>query len=216
MTKKLAGEIMKPSYKTVAQRACATMIERKSKFIATVWPVKTEVQALELIAEMKSKYYDATHNVYAYIIGEGNIMRYSDDGEPSGTAGVPVLEVMRKEGLIDVAVVVTRYFGGILLGAGGLVRAYGASAKLGIDEAKVVTRTLCDLVEVSCDYTLFGKVQYETLGAGYIIKDIVYEGDVKVYVYTQSDKTDEYIKLMCDITNARAQARGVSREYIDL
>ena len=207
---------MKPSYKTVARSAAATMIERKSKFIATVRPVKTETQALELIAEMKSKYYDATHNVYAYIIGEGNIMRYSDDGEPSGTAGVPVLEVMRKEGIIDAAVVVTRYFGGILLGAGGLVRAYGASAKLGLDEAKIVTRTLCDLVEVSCDYTLFGKVQYETLGAGYIIKDIVYEGDVKVYAYTKIDKTDEYMKLMCDITNARAQTKVVSREYIDL
>lgn len=207
---------MKPSYKTVARSAAATMIERKSKFIATVRPVKTETQALELIAEMKSKYYDATHNVYAYIIGEGNIMRYSDDGEPSGTAGVPVLEVMRKEGIIDTAVVVTRYFGGILLGAGGLVRAYGASAKLGLDEAKIVTRTLCDLVEVSCDYTLFGKVQYETLGAGYIIKDIVYEGDVKVYAYTKIDKTDEYMKLMCDITNARAQTKVVSREYIDL
>lgn len=207
---------MKPSYKTVARSAAATMIERKSKFIATVRPVKTEAQALELIAEMKSKYYDATHNVYAYIIGEGNIMRYSDDGEPSGTAGVPVLEVMRKEGIIDTAVVVTRYFGGILLGAGGLVRAYGASAKLGLDEAKIVTRTLCDLVEVSCDYTLFGKVQYETLGAGYIMKDIVYEGDVKVYVYTKIDKTDEYIKLMCDITNARVQTKVVSREYIDL
>ncbi len=207
---------MKPSYKTVARSAAATMIERKSKFIATVRPVKTEAQALEIIAEMKSKYYDATHNVYAYIIGEGNIMRYSDDGEPSGTAGVPVLEVMRKEGIIDTAVVVTRYFGGILLGAGGLVRAYGASAKLGLDEAKIVTRTLCDLVEVSCDYTLFGKAQYETLGAGYIIKDIVYEGDVKVYVYTKIDKTDEYIKLMCDITNARVQTKVVSREYIDL
>ena len=207
---------MKPSYKTVARSATATMIERKSKFIATVRPVKTEAQALDLIAEMKSKYYDATHNVYAYIIGEGNIMRYSDDGEPSGTAGVPVLEVMRKEGLIDTAVVVTRYFGGILLGGGGLVRAYGASAKLGLDEAKIVTRTLCDLVEVSCDYTLFGKVQYETLGAGYIIKDIVYEGDVKVYVYTQADKTDEYIKLMCDTTNAKAQTKIVAQEYIDL
>ncbi|MBE7027003.1 MAG: YigZ family protein [Ruminococcaceae bacterium] len=207
---------MKPSYKTVARSASATMIERKSKFIATVRPVKTESQALELIAEMKSKYYDATHNVYAYIIGEGNIMRYSDDGEPSGTAGVPVLEVMRKEGLIDTAVVVTRYFGGILLGAGGLVRAYGASAKLGLDEAKIVTRTLCDLVEVSCDYTLFGKVQYETLGAGYIISDIVYESDVRVYVYTKIDKTDEYIKLMCDITNAKVQTKKVAQEYIDL
>lgn len=142
------------SYRTVAREAREMMIERKSRFISTVRPVKTESEALELISQMRSEYYDATHNVYAYIIGDGNIMRYSDDGEPSGTAGVPVLEVLRKEGLIDVAVVVTRYFGGIMLGAGGLVRAYGSSAKLGVDAAKIVTRTLCDIVKVSCDYTL--------------------------------------------------------------
>ncbi len=207
---------MKPFYRTVAQEASEQMIERKSRFIATVRPVSEEAQALELISQMKSKYYDATHNVYAYIIADKNIMRYSDDGEPSGTAGVPVLEVIRKEGLVDVCVVVTRYFGGILLGAGGLVRAYGSSAKLGIDAAKIITRTLCDLVEVSCDYTLFGKVQYETLGEGYIIKDIVYEGEVKVYVYTTVDKTEQYQKLMCDITNARVGCRVVAREYIDL
>ncbi len=207
---------MKPFYKTVKERASAEMIERKSRFIANVWPVSAEAEALELIAKMRSKHYDATHNVYAYIIGDGNIMRYSDDGEPSGTAGLPVLEVLRKEGLIDVAVVVTRYFGGILLGGGGLVRAYGNSAKLGVDTAGIITRTLCDLLCVTCDYTLFGKVQYETLGSGYIIKDIAYEGDVKVYVYTKTDKTQEYIAKMCDITNARVLCEIISTQYIDL
>lgn len=101
---------MKPFYKTVAAEASASMVERKSRFLATVRPVSTEEAALELIAQMRAQYYDATHNVYAYIIGENNIMRYSDDGEPSGTAGVPVLEVLRKEGLIDVAVVVHALF----------------------------------------------------------------------------------------------------------
>lgn len=204
------------SYRTVAREARETMIERKSRFISTVRPVKTESEALELISQMRSEYYDATHNVYAYIIGDGNIMRYSDDGEPSGTAGVPVLEVLRKEGLIDVAVVVTRYFGGIMLGAGGLVRAYGSSAKLGVDAAKIVTRTLCDIVKVSCDYTLFGKVQYETLGAGYIIKDTVYGSKVDLYVYTSVDETQKYIEKMCDVTNARAVCEVLSNEYIDL
>lgn len=143
-------------------------------------------------------------------------MRYSDDGEPSGTAGVPVLEVLRKEGLVDVAVVVTRYFGGIMLGAGGLVRAYGSSAKLGVDAAKIVTRTLCDLVRVECDYTLFGKVQYETLGVGYTIKDVEYGSGVIVYVYIKRDETQKYIEKICDITNARAVCEIVGSEYIDL
>ena len=192
------------------------MVERKSRFLATVRPVSTEEAALELIAQMRAQYYDATHNVYAYIIGENNIMRCSDDGEPSGTAGVPVLEVLRKEGLIDVAVVVTRYFGGTLLGAGGLVRAYGASAKLGVDAAGIITRTLCDIVKVNCDYTMFGKVQFETLGGGYAIKDTVYEGDVSVFVYTKVAETQDYIKKMCDITNARALCEVVGREYLDL
>lgn len=207
---------MKPYFKTVAQEASEVMIERKSRFIATVRPVTDEEEALALISQMRSKYYDATHNVYAYIIGEGNIMRYSDDGEPSGTAGVPVLEVLRKEGLVDVAVVVTRYFGGIMLGAGGLVRAYGSSAKLGVDAAKIVTRTLCDLVRVECDYTLFGKVQYETLGAGYTIKDVEYGSGVIVYVYIKRDETQKYIEKICDITNARAVCEIVGSEYIDL
>lgn len=207
---------MKPYFKTVAGNASEVMIEKKSRFIATVWPVTTEEEALALISQMRSKYYDATHNVYAYIIGEGNIMRYSDDGEPSGTAGVPVLEVLRKEGLVDVAVVVTRYFGGIMLGAGGLVRAYGNSAKLGIDAARIVTRTLCDLVRVKCDYTLFGKVQYETLGGGYIIKDTEYGGEVSLYVYTKQDETEKYIEKMCDITNARVVCEVIESEYIDL
>ena len=122
---------------------------------------------------MRAQYYDATHNVYAYIIGENNIMRYSDDGEPSGTAGVPVLEVLRKEGLIDVAVVVTRYFGGTLLGAGGTCARLWRERKVRVvDAAGIITRTLCDIVKVNCDYTMFGKAQYETLGGGYVIKTL--------------------------------------------
>lgn len=204
------------SYRTVADEACETMIEKKSRFISTVRPVSTEAEALELISQMRSEYYDATHNVYAYIIGDGNIMRYSDDGEPSGTAGVPVLEVMRKEGLIDTAVVVTRYFGGIMLGAGGLVRAYSASAKLGIDAAGIVTRTLCDIVKISCDYTDFGKVKYETLGGGYTVKDTIYGSGVDLYVYTKTDDTQKYIDKMCDTTNARAVCEITGSEYADL
>ena len=117
----------KECYKTVKSDGEALIIEKKSKFIATVKPVTSDEEAQAFLAQMRSEYSDATHNVYAYVIDENNIFRYSDDGEPSGTAGMPVLDTIRKEGLVDVAVVVTRYFGGTLLGTGGLVHAYGAA-----------------------------------------------------------------------------------------
>ena len=110
-------------YKTIRLREEAEFIERRSRFIGHACPVKTEEEAVAFINEMKAKYWDASHNVYAYCLREGQIKRYSDDGEPQGTAGIPVLDVLQKSGVVDTAVVVTRYFGGILLGAGGLVRA---------------------------------------------------------------------------------------------
>ena len=111
-------------YKTIRNAAEDEFVEKRSRFIGHALPVTTEEEALAFIAEMKSKYWDASHNVYAYILREGGIQRFSDDGEPQGTAGIPTLDVLRKEGLTDLVVVVTRYFGGILLGGGGLVRAY--------------------------------------------------------------------------------------------
>lgn len=205
---------MLKNYKTIKQRASAELIERRSRFIATVRPVSKESEALQLIEEMRSKYYDATHNVYAYIISENNICRYSDDGEPSGTAGIPVLDVLRKENLTDVAIVVTRYFGGILLGGGGLVRAYGASAKKGVDSGIVVTKTLCDIIKIKTDYTTFGKVQYETIDNGFIIKDVVYEADVTMYVCCETDLVQSYIDRINDLTNARVKTEIAGREYL--
>ena len=206
---------MQKEYRTIKKAASAEFIERRSRFIATVRPVSTEEQALELIEQMRSRYHDATHNVYAYIISENNICRYSDDGEPSGTAGIPVLDVLRKEGLTDVAIVVTRYFGGILLGGGGLVRAYGASAKVGVDAGGIITRILCNVVKVETDYTTFGKVQYETLGKGYAVKDTVYGAEVSLFVYCPADDTQNYINFITDVTNARAVCEVVGQEHLD-
>lgn len=205
---------MLKNYKTIKQRASAEFIERRSRFIATVRPVSKESEALQLIEEMRSKYHDASHNVYAYIISENNICRYSDDGEPSGTAGIPVLDVLHKENLTDVAIVVTRYFGGILLGGGGLVRAYGASAKKGVDAGIIVTKTLCDIVKIKTDYTTFGKVQYETIDKGYTIKDTVYEADVTMYVCCETDLVQSYIDHINDLTNARVEIEIAGREYL--
>lgn len=207
---------MKPFYKTVGSRGEAVYIEKRSRFIATVWPVSQEAEALELIGAMRSEHYSAAHNVYAYIIGENNIARYSDDGEPSGTAGVPVLEVLRKEALIDLCVVVTRYFGGVLLGAGGLVRAYGHAAKLGIDAGGIVVRTLCDVVEIKCDYTLIGKVQYEVAKRGYNTADAKYDYHVRTKVYVPVEETKLFIEQLCDATNARVTCQVLESKYIDL
>jgi uncharacterized YigZ family protein len=143
---------------TILNQVEVSFEERKSLFICNIKRICNEEEAMSFIASIKEKYKDATHNVYAYITNKGISMRYSDDGEPQGTAGPPVLEVLKRESLNDVAVVVTRYFGGIMLGAGGLVRAYGASCKQGVDEGKKVKRKEGCSFELICDYEKYGKV----------------------------------------------------------
>ena len=150
----------KEIYKTVARETETLLTEKKSKFISHVKPVDTEEAALEFLNKIRSEHPSATHNVYAYVIDENNISRYSDDGEPGGTAGMPVLDTIKNSGLVDVIVVVTRYFGGTLLGTGGLVRAYSASAKQGLDDAGIITKVMCDIISVKTEYDLVGKLQY--------------------------------------------------------
>jgi uncharacterized YigZ family protein len=143
---------------TVLNEVEVSFEEKKSVFICNIKSINNEIEAQNYIAEINQKYKDANHNVYAYITNNCISMRYSDDGEPQGTAGPPVLEVLKREQLDDVVVVVTRYFGGILLGAGGLVRAYTASCKQGIDAAKKVRRAGGILIEIECDYDKYGKL----------------------------------------------------------
>lgn len=145
-------------YRTVEFEADDYFVEKKSRFIGYVKPVKTQDEAVEFINTIKSKHWDATHNVYAYVIRENNIQRYSDDGEPSGTAGVPVLDVLLKENLVDVCVVATRYFGGTLLGAGGLVRAYSHTSKIAVEAGNIITMAECSVCEVSVDYSFYERM----------------------------------------------------------
>ncbi len=168
------------SYITVEKNATAEIIEKRSRFIANVFPVNNEVEALDLIAKLKKEYWDARHNVYAYIIKEGNICRYTDDGEPSGTAGVPVLDVMRKQGIVDCLIVVTRYFGGVLLGTGGLVRAYSAAAIDGLDAANVITMTPCALCEIECDYGDYDTLLRRLKESGGDVKDTIFTDSVLI------------------------------------
>lgn len=201
-------------YRTVQNNAEAEMIEKKSRFIGYCRPVKTQEEAIDFINEIRSMHRQATHNVYAYVLRDNNIMRYSDDGEPAGTAGVPVLEVIKKEGLTDVAVVVTRYFGGILLGAGGLVRAYGKSAKLGIDAAVRIEKIYCNLYLIRCDYSTYGKLEYAINTEGYILKDCAFENDVCLTVGVKQGQESAFLKTVADISGGSAQVNEIAGEYI--
>ena len=149
---------MAGDYKTPTIEAHGEFTEKRSRFIGYCKPVTSEEEATRFISQIRSKHWDARHNVYAYSLREGNIKRYSDDGEPSGTAGMPVLDVIVKNEVFDVCVVVTRYFGGILLGTGGLVRAYSQAAKLALDAGKVALMELCAVCTVHCSYNQYGKV----------------------------------------------------------
>ncbi|MBQ7097891.1 MAG: YigZ family protein [Clostridia bacterium] len=194
---------MKESYRTVKHIASDEIVEKRSRFIADVKPVETEEEAVAFLEEIKKKYWDAKHHVYAYVLEENNIQRYSDDGEPAGTAGVPVLEMIKKEELSNLIVVVTRYFGGILLGTGGLVHAYSKSAKAGVEAAEPVTMTLCCEVTVECDYSLLGKIQSEALGKGYTVSNTDYAENVKISVLVPTSEVLGFEADMIDKTNGR-------------
>ncbi|CEK39414.1 YigZ family protein [Paraclostridium sordellii] len=192
-------------YKTLHEFGVDEIIIEKSTFIGYAKPISTEEEAVEFINEIKKKHKDATHNVWAYTVGQNmNIQRYSDDGEPQGTAGIPTLEVIKKEDLRDVVVVVTRYFGGIKLGAGGLVRAYTKGAKIGLEAAKIIEKVNYQEVKIKIDYNQLGKVQNEIMNMGYFIKDTIYEDNVEIIVYSKQDKLEEIINKITDITSATA------------
>ncbi|CDF58346.1 YigZ family protein [Thermobrachium celere] len=173
---------MSKDFYTVKKQVEVEMEERKSIFICNIKRVTNEEEAMNFINEIKIKYKDATHNVYAYITNNGISMRYSDDGEPQGTAGPPVLEVLKRENLNNVAVVVTRYFGGILLGAGGLVRAYSASCKQGVDAAGKVKESEAIVFELKCDYEKYGKINNYLSKRNIIIKNVEFTEIVTIEI----------------------------------
>lgn len=186
---------------------------KKSRFIGYAKAVKTQEEAVSFINEIKSKHWDATHNVYAYVLRDGQIRRYSDDGEPQGTAGIPCLDVLLKEGVSDVCVVATRYFGGIMLGAGGLVRAYSHTAKIALDSAKVITMSLCTVAQIKSDYTFYGRLQPILYQHGAIIEDTEFTNDVCV---TFKIPLEGFEKLNADIFDqscGRFKAKKIREEY---
>lgn len=201
-------------FKTVLQPAEAEIIEKKSRFIATVRPVKNEEEAQAFIEEMRKKYWDATHNVFAYQIGERDqIQRFSDDGEPSGTAGLPVLNVLKGDELKNTAIVVTRYFGGTLLGTGGLVRAYGRSAREGVLAAKIVEKVLYSVFHVVTDYSRLGKIQYEILQMGNVIHDTIYTDEIAFVTLVEEGNEEKFISKITEISGAQAQIQQIKHVY---
>ena len=202
------------AYKTVLKENTAELIEKKSRFIAAVMPAKTEQEALWFINKKKKEHYDATHNTYAYVIRENNIARFSDDGEPGGTAGLPMMEVLKKEALFDVVVVVTRYFGGTLLGAGGLVRAYSKSAKMGVDAAGIVTMITVKGYAIECSYDVFGKVKYLIENNDYILESIEYGEAVTVNVSVRTEYGDRFLKDIIDVTNGAAVVKETGENFV--
>ena len=189
---------MATAYKTVAKAAIAEYVDRRSRFIGAVCPVTTEKEALDFIAAKKKEHWDARHNVYAYVIREGGISRFSDDNEPQGTAGLPTLEVLQKHGLTDCVMVVTRYFGGILLGTGGLVRAYSQSAALAVGEAGVIERRLCAYGEIVCDYAQYGFLQSLIPECGGRVDDAVFANAVTVSLHLPIESVDAFQKQLTD------------------
>lgn len=202
-------------YRTLLEYGEAEIIIDKSRFIGYAAPINSEEEAITFIERIKTKHRNATHNVPAYVLGENNeIQRYSDDGEPSGTAGIPVLEVIKKEGLKDVVVVVTRYFGGIKLGTGGLVRAYTKGAKIGLDAAKIIIKRLYELVHIKIDYTMLGKIQNEILQNGYLIKNTEYDDSVHFYLYIETSRIQQFEEQIIEWTNGRSTLESIEQEYL--
>lgn len=197
---------MLSQYKTVYLGGEAEIIEKKSRFIATVKPVKSEEQAIEFIESMKKKYWNATHNCSAYVIGDHfQIQRCSDDGEPGGTAGKPMLDVLLGEEIHDVVVVVTRYFGGTLLGTGGLVRAYSGATKEGLAASKVITKTLGQKMSIQTDYTGLGRIQYILGQRGLTILNSIYTDKVKLEVLLPEGEIKSVIAEIKEGTNGQAE-----------
>ena len=207
---------MRKNYFTIKGFGESEIILSKSRFLTYVNRAETEKEALLFIDKIKKLHPSATHNCSCYLVGENdNIQKANDDGEPSGTAGVPMLEVLKKQGLKDTVVVVTRYFGGIKLGGGGLIRAYGKATTEGIDAAQVVQRKLHHLMKVSIDYNWLGKVENEVRGSHYALRDIQYTENVDVFVYVLNDEISTFTDWMTELTNGQAKIQSIEQLFIE-
>ncbi len=200
-------------YTTIAGEGQAEYEDRKSVFIGHAMPVKSEEDAVRYIKNIRHKYSDARHNVHAFMIGNGTVSRSNDDGEPSGSAGVPVLEVIRKSGITDVCIVVTRYFGGILLGTGGLVRAYSAAAKAAIENAGIVTYEQYTVMRLNCGYSEYQKISNELARVGAIIDSTDFDAEVTVVFAVKSGVADGICNVIRELSAGKTIPEKISVRF---
>lgn len=186
--------------------------EKKSRFIGRLWPVESEEEALAKIQEMKKQHYDATHNCWAYIIKDGAV-RFSDDGEPGGTAGMPMLQVLQREGLYNAVCVVTRYFGGILLGAGGLVRAYTKGAKLAVDAAGKSMKRVWTVLYVPCPYSFYERVKLAVSAFGGILRQADFGAEVELEILLPAGQSCAFLEKLSDLTAGTVEGMETGQEY---
>lgn len=187
-------------------------VEKKSRFIGRVWPVETEEEALARIAEMKKQHYDATHNCWAYVIRDGAV-RFSDDGEPGGTAGMPMVQVLQKEQLYNIVCVVTRYFGGTLLGAGGLVRAYTKGAKIAVDAAGKSMKRVWSVIYLPCPYTFYERIKLEIAAFDGVLRDTQFGAEVELEILIARDKAQSFLDRITDMTAGTVEGMETGQEY---
>ena len=203
------------NYKTVAGAATASFIEKKSEFIGNIAPCRTEEEAIAFIQEIRRQHRKATHNCYAYILRDNNIARHSDDGEPGGTAGAPMFEVLKKEGLTDVCCVVTRYFGGILLGAGGLVRAYTSGARIAVEAAQIKEMRMAEQLRLTLDYSLYGKIGAALSEFDVRICNEDFAANVTLTLYTEQEKSKALSAQLTDICSGKINIESLGIEEYD-
>ena len=191
----------------------AEFTEKRSRFIGRVWPLESEEEALERLKEIRSRYWDATHNVYAYILREGGIMRYSDDGEPQGTSGMPTLTVFRSREIQNALCIVTRYFGGILLGTGGLVRAYTQAARLALEAAGVALLREWEELLIACPYPLYEKVKRELELAGAAISSTDFGADVSIEAMLEKGRSAALNERLRELSSGAVEAVLMGSQY---
>lgn len=191
----------------------AEFVEKRSRFIGQVWPVDSEEEARRRIEETRRRHHDARHNCWCYVLRDGNVLRYSDDGEPQGTAGQPMLNVYQRENVTNVLCVVTRYFGGILLGAGGLTRAYAKGAKDGLDAAGISVKRLWKLVDVPCPYRLYERIKLLVEAQGGVIIDTEYGADVVLKAMFAQDALEPFQAELTELTNGGIEAAVTGEEF---
>ena len=201
------------SYKTIKERASFEYEDRKSVFIGDAMPVSTEAEALAFIEMIKKKYPDARHHVYAYVLRENNTTRFTDDSEPQGTAGMPTLDVIRKNGCTDMVIVVTRYFGGTLLGTGGLVRAYTQAALGALNKGIPVVYDVYSTMKITVSYSDHGRIIQTLDEFGFVIDDTIFAANVEIIGRIKTSEVQQLLACLTEITSARAQIEELGQKF---